>query len=78
MKHLTIEDAIEYLHDLAESLKSMQEKYPDAEYKGVQLSLNWWKLREARWDGGGVGYWSINWQEIWIDISFTTKDEDED
>ena len=40
MEHLKIEDAIEYLHDLAENLKSMQEKYPDAEYKGVQLSLN--------------------------------------
>ena len=78
MEHLTIDDAIEYLHHLAESLKSMQEKYPDAEYKGVQLSLNWGKLREARRDGGGVWYWSINWQEIWIDISFTTKDEDEE
>lgn len=40
MKHLTIEQAIEHLHGMAESLKEMHEKYPDAKYRGVQLSLN--------------------------------------
>lgn len=78
MNRLTIEQAIEHLHEMAESLKKMHEKYPDAKYSGIQLSLNWGKLREARWDGDGVGYWSINWQELWIDISFTTKDEEDE
>ena len=40
MEHLTIEQAIEHLHGMAESLKKMHEKYPDAKYRGVHLSLN--------------------------------------
>jgi hypothetical protein len=63
---------------MAESLQKMHEKYPDAKYRGVQLSLNWTELKEARRDGDGVWYWSINWQELWIDLHFTTEPEDED
>ena len=78
MEHLTIDDAIEHLHEMAENLKKYKEKYPDAEYRGVKLSLNWWRLRDARRDGDLVWYWSINWQEIWIDLSFITKEDEED
>lgn len=76
MEHLTIDDAIIHLHNMAERLQEAKNKYPDATYKGVKLSLNWWKLNDARWNGDGIGYWSINWQEIWIDISFTTENEE--
>ena len=76
MEHLTIEQAIEHLHGMAESLKKMHEKYPDAKYRGVHLSLNWWKLEDARRDGDWVWYWGINWQEIWIDLHFTTEPEE--
>jgi hypothetical protein len=40
MNRLTIEQAVEHLHHMAESLQKMHEKYPDAKYRGVQLSLN--------------------------------------
>lgn len=78
MEHLTIDQAIEHLQDMAESLKKYKEKYPNAKYKGVQLSLDWWRLEEAKRNGDSIWYWSINWEEIWISLSFSTKNEDND
>lgn len=40
MEHLTIDQAIEHLQEMAEILKKYKEKYPNAKYKGVQLSLD--------------------------------------
>ena len=78
MNNFTVEQAIEHLHWMAERLEEMQKKYPDAKYRGVKLSLNWGKLEEARRDGDWIWYWGINGKELWIDISFTTKPEEEE
>lgn len=76
--NFTIEEAIEHLQGMAERLKEMGEKYPKAKFNWVRLSLNWGKLNDARRDWDWIAYWSINWQEMWIDLSFTTKEEDEE
>lgn len=81
MNNLTIEQAIEHLHEMADRLEEMQKKYPDAVYTGVRLCLNWGKLEDARRDGDGVFYTSIGrkyWKELGIDIHFTTKDEEDE
>lgn len=81
MEHLTIEQAIEHLHEMADRLEEMRKKYPEAVYTWVRLCLNWGRLEEAKRDGDGVGYTSIGrkyGKEINIDIFFTTEEENED
>lgn len=80
MEHLTIEQTIEHLRDMADRLEEMQKKYPDAVYTGVRLCLNWGKMEDARRDWDWIFYTSLGknyWRELGIDIHFTTEDEED-
>jgi hypothetical protein len=61
---------------MAERLEEMKNKYPNAKRDWVKLSLNWGKFENARRDWDWIGYCSINWKKIWIDLYFTTKEEE--
>lgn len=75
MANLTFEQAVEVLQDIAQQLKEMKEKYPEAKREWVKLSLNWWKFEKAKRDWSWVYYSSLNWKNIWIELNFSSEDE---
>jgi len=76
MNNLTIDQAIEHLHRMAETLEKYKEKYPKAKWRWIHLSTNWWKFEDMKRDWDWVWYWSINGQELWIDLHLSSQDDD--